>query len=281
MKRLLSLLFAASLTFGLLAGCAEQIPPAEKMGFPGAYLVKHLEGMKVGYVENLSDPELIKEASNGAKLKKYSSQEDMAKDLNDEKIYAAVLPQMQADAVLKENRNLSQLFESITDGKYCLTNNYTGPETDYDIILQADATLSLLKGNGVYQQLLDRYIYGNPDEVDSVALVENNSDHTLTVGVYSDFKPFAYESSSGNLVGLAVELVNEIARNWEANLEFFVYDDPDQLYQDSKDDKIMLAIGPFVPKTDVPETFFFSKPYFDASQVVIMNDNDVGKIPSN
>lgn len=278
MKRFFSLLLATVLSLGLLAGCAEQVPPAEKAGLPGAYLVKHLQGMKVGYLENLSDPELIKEKSNGAKLKKYTDQEDLVKDLKTGKLYAAVLPQTQAKSILKTNHDLSQMIELVEGGKYCLTNNYTGPKNDYDIIMQADATLSLLKGTGVYQQLLDRYIYGNPDDVDSIDLVENNADHTLYVGVYSDFKPFAYKSKSGNLVGFAVEFVNEIARNWESNIEFLAYDDPEQLYQDSKDDKIMLAIGPFVQEAEVPETFFFSEPYFDASQVVIMRDDNVGKL---
>ena len=57
--------------------------------------------------------------------------------------------------------------------------------------------------------------------------------------------------------------------------------DAEKLYQDSKDDKVMLAIGPFTEETDVPENFYFSKPYFDASQVIIMRDADVGKIENN
>ncbi len=281
MKRILALALTACISFTMLAGCSDPIPPAEKAGLPGAFLISHLEGMKVGYMDGLSDADLIREESRGAKLKKYTSLEKMVSDIKDGKLYAAVLPQVYADDVLSENLDLAQMLQKLNEGAYSFTNCYKGPEDDYDILMQADATLSLLKGTGEYDTLLDRYIYGNPDDVEEVELTDPNSDHTLTVGVYPDFKPFAYTSKSGNLVGFAVEFANEVAKTWNSNIEFMVYDDAEKLYQDSKDDKVMIAIGPFTKTEDVPEDFYFSKPYIDVSQVVIMRDDNVGKIPQN
>ncbi|MBE6915974.1 MAG: transporter substrate-binding domain-containing protein [Ruminococcaceae bacterium] len=281
MKRIVALFMTACIAFSMLAGCSDPIPPAEKVGLNGAFLISHLEGMKVGYMEGFSDPDVIKEGSRGAKLKKYTSLEKLAQDVKDGKLYAAVLPQVYADDVLSENRDLAQMLQKLEEGAYSFTNCYKGPEEDYDILMQADATLSLIKGNGDYQVLLDRYIYGNPDDVEEIELNSATTGRTLTVGIYPNFKPFAYKSKSGNLVGFAVEFANAVAKTWDSNIEFFVYDDADELYQDSKDDKVMIAIGPFTKTDDVPEDFYYSKPYIDMSQVVILRDDNVGKIPQN
>lgn len=281
MKRIFALLVTVCIAFSMLAGCSDPIPPAEKAGLNGAFLISHLEGMKVGYMKDLSDPDLIREESRGAKLKKYTSLEKLVEDVKDGKLYAAVLPQIYATNILSENRDLAQMLQKLEEGAYSFTNRYTGPEEDYDILMQADATLSLIKGNGEYDVLLDRYIYGDPDDVEEIELNSATSGRTLTVGVYPNFKPFAYTSKSGNLVGLAVEFANAVAKTWDSNIEFFVYDDAEKLYEDSKNDKVMIAIGPFTKTEDVPEDFYFSKPYIDMSQVVIMRDDNVGKIPQN
>ena len=119
------------------------------------------------------------------------------------------------------------------------------------------------------------------DDVEEIELYTTTTDRTLTVGVYPDFKPYAYTSKSGNLVGFAIEFANAVAKSLDANIEFMVYDDTETLSQDSQDDKIMLAIGPFTKSEEVPEDFYFSKAYLDMSQVVIMRDDNVGKIPEN
>lgn len=276
MKRILTLLLALCLSFGLLSGCSDPVPPAIQAGLPGAYVAGHLSGMKVGYVGGLSDPELIKTESRGAKLKKFSSVEKAVAALKEGKLYAVVLPQMQADAVLSENADLAQLLGKIADLAYRIPNYYEGDNADHDILMQVDATLSQLKGTGGYQTLLDRYINGDPDAVDAIELNVGDTDRVLTVGVYTDFKPFAYKSKSGNIVGFAVEFANEVAKKWHSDIELIEYTDSDALYADSKEGKVMLALGPYVEDPEVPDAFAFSSPYFDASQVILMKAADVG-----
>ncbi|MBQ3054658.1 MAG: transporter substrate-binding domain-containing protein [Oscillospiraceae bacterium] len=276
MKRILALMLTLCVLCSLLAGCTRPTPPAEQLGLPGAFVATHLKGMDVGYVEGLTDPEIITEKTRGAKLKKYDSVEDLVSALKKKKLYAIVLPQVQASTVLAENTEFAQLLENLTNAAYCIPNYYEGTDSDEDILMQVDATLSLLKGTDAYQILLDRYIFGNPDDVTAIELNEGDTGRTLTVGVYTDFKPFAYKSKTGNLVGFAVEFVNAVAANRRSDIEFFAYDDADALYADSKAGKVDLAIGPFVKDPEAPDEFAFSAPYFDASQVALLLVEDTG-----
>lgn len=279
MKRILTLLLALCLSFGLLSGCSDPTPPAIELGLPGAYVAGHLKGMSVGYVDTLSDAELIKEETRGAKLKKYSAVEDAVTALKDGKLYAVVLPQMQADAVLEANTDLGQVIGKVADLAYCIPNYYAGEDADEDILMQVDATLSQLKGTDAYQILIDRYITGDPDAVEAIEFNKGDKDRVLTVGVYTDFKPFAYKSTSGHVVGFAVEFVNAVAKKWHADLEVIEYTDSDALYTDAQEGKVMLAVGPYVEDPSAPDAFAFSNTYFDASQVIVMRKADIGPMP--
>lgn len=276
MNRILALMLTLCIFCGLLAGCSDPIPPAEQLGLPGAYVTAHLKGMKVGYIDGMTDPEMLTEKTRGANLKKYDSLEDLANALKKGKVYAIVLPQVHATKLLQENSDFAQLLENFTNEAYCIPNYYAGTDADEDILMHVDATLSLLKGTDGYQILLDRYIFGNPDDVTAIELNEGDTDRTLTVGIYTDFKPFAYTSKTGNLVGFAVEFANAVAEKRRSDIEFFAYDDADALYADSKAGKFDLAIGPFVADPEAPDEFSFSAPYFDASQVALLKVEDTG-----
>jgi len=276
MKRMLAFLLALCIFCSLLVSCSPSTPPAEQLGLPGAYVATHLKGMKVGYVEGLSDPDAITEKTRGAKMKKYDSIEDLVSALKKKKVYAIVLPQVQANTVLEENSEFAQLLETLSDAAYCIPNYYSGTDADEDILMQVDATLSLLKGTDGYQILMDRYINGNPDDVTAVEFNKGDTGRTLTVGVYTDFKPFAYKSKTGNLVGFAVEFLNAVAETRRSDINFIEYTDSDALYTDSKNGKVDLAIGPFVKDPEAPDEFAFSAPYFDASQVALLLIEDTG-----
>jgi len=276
MKRILAFLLTLCILATLLVGCTDPIPPAEQLGLPGAYVTAHLKGMNVGYIDGMTDTEMLTEKTRGAKLKKYDSLEDLANALKKGKVYAIVLPQEYANKLLQENSDFAQLLENFTNEAYCMPNYYAGTDADEDILMHVDATLSLLKGTDGYQILMDRYIFGNPDDVTAIELNKGDTDRTLTVGVYTDFKPFAYKSKTGNLVGFAVEFANAVATKRRSDIEFFAYDDPDALYADSKAGKFDLAIGPFTEDPEAPDEFSFSAPYFDASQVALLKVEDTG-----
>mgnify|MGYP001353871771 CR=1 FL=1 len=288
MKRITALLLTFCLMACLFSACNNQTPTDQQepsgdgsgSALSGAYLLSDLKNAPIGVVKGITDPTLVKEKLATEIVISFDSVDEAVKALKEKKVFAIALVKDKANTVLENNPDLSPLLQNLKDAAYVIPNAYSGEYTpDKDVLLRVDSTLSELRGNGGYDALVARYFTGDPDAVGKVIFNTADTGRVLTVGVSPDWKPFSYKNSAGDLVGFGVEIANAVAKKWKATIKFVEYP-RDQLLKAASDEKVMLAIGPITETKDVPDTVAFSKPYYDETQMLILNDADAGKVPA-
>lgn len=125
---------------------------------------------------------------------------------------------------------------------------------------------ALLIGGGVYyanQKGLLSKVANDPD----VAQIKTNG--VLKVGVDATFFPMEYVDDKGEVAGLGVDLSKEIAKEFGVKAEFkqILWED---IFNELKDGKIDLIVSSVTITPERSKTMSFSKPYFNAGQVIVV-----------
>ncbi len=93
---------------------------------------------------------------------------------------------------------------------------------------------------------------------------------TLRVAVDPAFPPFESVNASGQIVGLDVDLVNAIADRLEVDAHF-VTTGYDALYDALTVGRADIIVSALYPDPSRSHAFVFSRPYFDAGQVLLVS----------
>ena len=93
----------------------------------------------------------------------------------------------------------------------------------------------------------------------------------IVVGIFPEFNPFVFKDEKGGYTGHDVELIREVARRLNMEIEMKEVSFPD-LFTETKNKGIDLAISVITITPKRSEEFLFSIPYFEDGQVVVVYD---------
>lgn len=99
---------------------------------------------------------------------------------------------------------------------------------------------------------------------------------TLRVGMDASFPPFESVTAEGALVGLDVDIVREISRRLDLEPQFVANLPFDGLYDALTAQRVDLLISALVVNPARRDDYAYSRPYFDAGQVLVGPTGEVG-----
>lgn len=276
MKKVLPILCLLLCMSFLLAGCQGNNKKNE------FFITEDLSGKKIGIIEGITSEDTVTSKISNAKIRKYDTVDEGIKALKDRKITALVLNAELADPIIKKDTSITSMIEKLSDRAYVAATLVPSDNVQDDFTMEINATTSKIRGDGSYEKLYNKYFGKNAGEPDTsnIAYNKGKTKRILTVGFEENNKPFSYKDATGKLVGFDVEFANEVAKTWGATLVVKEYP-RDKLLAAAKKGEVKMALGRITAadNTDEKDYFFTSAPYFDASQLIILNAADAGKNP--
>ena len=277
MKRLTAIFLSILMLSVLFAGCEQQTSDTEERQY---YLVDDFEGKKIGVIENNVSADEVKDKIPRVEVKSYKTLEDAVSDLKEHKVEGIVIDAATANPLVEQDETLGKIVEPFLEREYVMGVTFGDtPEESYK--LRTDATLSRIQGDGTYDQLVEKY-FSNGDSPD--VTIEYNQGtvegRLLKVGVCSDIPPFCYKNSSGDFVGLNIDIANQVAKTLGADIEFQEYSAQD-LPSALENGEVNMIIGKLTEEdiNKIEGNINPSEPYYDDSQYLVVNKADRGPIP--
>jgi polar amino acid transport system substrate-binding protein len=95
----------------------------------------------------------------------------------------------------------------------------------------------------------------------------------LKVGTEATFPPFETTDDDENIIGFDIDLIKAIAadNDWELEVVHLPFD---SLIESLQTDKLDIVIAAMTIDEERSEKVLFSKPYFDASQVLVIREDE-------
>ncbi|MTI96721.1 MAG: basic amino acid ABC transporter substrate-binding protein [Firmicutes bacterium] len=95
----------------------------------------------------------------------------------------------------------------------------------------------------------------------------------LRVGTEATFPPFEYTDEDDNIIGFDIDIINWIAEDndWEIEVTHLPFD---TLVESLAADQLDIVIAAMTIRPDRAEQVLFSDPYYDASQVMVVRDDE-------
>ncbi|MDD2283022.1 MAG: basic amino acid ABC transporter substrate-binding protein [Eubacteriales bacterium] len=97
--------------------------------------------------------------------------------------------------------------------------------------------------------------------------------NVLRVGTEATFPPFETTDDDENIVGFDIDIIKEIAKDngWEIEVVHLPFD---SLIESLQTDKLDIVIAAMTIDDERSEKVLFSEPYFDASQVLVIREDE-------
>jgi polar amino acid transport system substrate-binding protein len=95
----------------------------------------------------------------------------------------------------------------------------------------------------------------------------------LRVGTEATFPPFETTDDDENIIGFDIDIIKEIAADngWEIEVVHLPFD---SLIESLQTDKLDIVIAAMTIDEERSQKVLFSNPYFDASQVMVIRENE-------
>lgn len=273
-----SMILALSLCAALLfSGCGHKKPEN------GYVLKTDLAGAAIGIVQGITTEQQVQDNIKNAKVKTYNSIEEATQALAAREVNVLALDAKNAKNLINSDTRFGQMLEKLTDKAYRAVTHMVGTDANDDFTLEIGSAISRIQASGEYDTMYAHYFSGSTPSGFSGAYTPSAgkvAGRELVVGIAEDSAPFCYRAENGDLIGLDVEFANEVAKTWGAKLTVRTYP-REKLLTALANDEIKMALGRFTEFDDQrdDDDIFFSLPYYDASQVLICNAEDVGENP--
>ncbi|NLY31677.1 MAG: basic amino acid ABC transporter substrate-binding protein [Firmicutes bacterium] len=103
--------------------------------------------------------------------------------------------------------------------------------------------------------------------------IKSGDNKVLKVGTEATFPPFETTDENENIVGFDVDLITAIAEDngWEIEMVHLPFD---SLIESLQTDKLDIVIAAMTIDEERSEKVLFSTPYFDASQVMVIREDE-------
>ena len=178
-------------------------------------------GLKIGVVDDTGDAELVAELLPEAELVYYSNQIGAYTAVQQGKLDAFVFGKLSMQMAIREGLQGVRLLDE-TIGSYVSAAALSPVSGIPDLERQLNAFLDELEESGTRQDMVERWIVREENEMPAIPLPEDAPLH-LTVGTAGTYPPFNYYVGT-ELRGYEIELATRFAAWLGATLEFKVYD---------------------------------------------------------
>ncbi len=142
-----------------------------------------------------------------------------------------------------------------------------------DLLEAFNSGLAELRADGTYHDILVQYLGDNAPE-DSSQQVEGVKGETFVIATDTTFAPFEFRDASGNMTGIDVDLMKEVAerQGFDVEVKALGFDAALQAVQAGQADGVIAGMS----ITDERKKIFdFSDPYFDSGvQMAVAADDD-------
>ncbi len=102
---------------------------------------------------------------------------------------------------------------------------------------------------------------------------DKKAENVLKVGTEATFPPFESTDDDENIIGFDIDIIKYIAKDndWEIEVVHLPFD---SLIESLQTDKLDIVIAAMTINEERAAKVLFSGPYFDASQVMVIREND-------
>lgn len=138
-------------------------------------------------------------------------------------------------------------------------------------LAEVNAFLAEIKENGKFQTIIDKY-FGDGTPTAVVSAEKNASKDQLIVATNAAFAPFEYMEGN-NFFGIDMEIANELAKKLDKELVILNIEFESVVPSVNKGDANIGMAGLTITEVR-KEMVTFSNSYYDASQVVVVKNND-------
>ena len=141
-----------------------------------------------------------------------------------------------------------------------------------ELLAAFNAGLAEMRADGSYHELLVRYLGVNAPADDTP--VEGVEGKTFVIATDTTFAPFVFRDASGNLVGIDMDIIREVAKRqgFEIDIRSLGFDAALQAVTSRQADGVIAGMSITDERREV---FDFSDPYFDSGvQMAVRADDD-------
>ena len=123
--------------------------------------------------------------------------------------------------------------------------------------------------------------FGDAERMLNTDILNLREGGQMTIGASLPFEPMMYYDASGKMVGFEVDLIKEIGKELDLNVQ--IVDVPwNQIFTNLEEKRFDLIMNGITITPDRMEEMIFSDPYLNAGQVVvIMKENNQIKTPQD
>jgi len=257
MRRITAAVCAVFMLAMLLAGCGAR----QETVFIGGK--DDLVGKKIGVQEGTTGDIYASDVEK-AEISRYKKAVDAAIDLKNGKVDAVILDEQPAKRIVANNPELAIINEDFIEEDYAIGVR----KEDTELLASINATLKRIKEDGKFQSFLDAYI---PESGEPTVLPERPAtsfSEDIVMGTNAEFEPLEYKEN-GKIVGLDVEIANEIAADLDKNLKIEDMNF-DSLIPALTSGKIDMILAGYTALEERKKSISFSDSYYTSTQVIIV-----------
>ncbi len=264
MKRFLSAVLSLVLILALFSACSLGYKEPPEGGF---IILEHFDGYKLGIVEGQDKAE-VREKIGNPDIKTFKTAEEGIEALRNKEIHGMLLPATVADKAISESSDFLKLLDTFDDKKLSGISLNSSK-----FIIPIEAAITKIKNNGALNRIVAKY-YPSDDAGESYVAPESGEvveGRVLRVGLSKENNfPFTYRDTSGNIVGINIDVAREIVADFGAELKVIEY--PEEELTDALDNgEVDFIMNRFSPYEGAPEEHIFSDSYYDDSSYILIN----------
>lgn len=259
MKKVVSIVLCLVMALGLLAGCGSE--------------EKYSVGVQGGSTSNFymaGDEGWGFEGFQNIDVKKFNNAGLAVKDMLNGNTDAVVVDMGPAQQLVKANAGTKLINIPLTEEEYAFGVNKNDPE----LLEKVNAFITQAMSDGTIEAIMNKYFNGEGDIVGIEAgeLDLEKADEQLVVATNSGFNPFEYKQGD-KFVGIDMEIAAALAEY--LGMELVILDmDFDAVVTSVGKNGVDIAMAGLTVNPTRAESVNFSQSYYEASQVLIVMEDD-------
>ena len=275
LKKIMAIAVSVMLSVGALAGCSST--PAGDSSTSGTESTgdtktiasaADLQGARVGVQEGTTGDIYVSEEIEGVEVSRFKRALDAVMDLQNGRLDAVVIDDLVAENLIASNEGLKILPEELTKEEYAIAVNKGNTELQSQI----NEALKTMEADGTIETIYNAFVQEDEAALQELqAKPEPSGDSTLTMATNAEFPPFEYKDDAGNITGYDIEVAKEIAR--QLNMSLAIEDMAfDSLIAALTSGRVDMVIAGMTVTEERQQNVDFSNNYYEASQVIIVNE---------
>ena len=178
--------------------------------------------VKIGVSDNTNDNEIVAEKMPQAQVKYYKDAITGYTEVSQGKLDAFVYGKIAMETAIRNGMSGVRLLDETLGASYTMAVAIAPNSKIPDLENKVNAFLDEIKGNGMMDEMIDRWLVKRDETMPEISVPESSDLH-LVVGTTGVYEPYTYYVGM-ELSGYDIELAYRFAAWLGATIEFRVYD---------------------------------------------------------